>query len=91
MAAKTCYNCGKKLHGNSVNCTNCGAHQWREGTDKMGVEQLKNIADEEFRQGKLGTSETHTQHMEKAMFLYRLIAERIDTMSSRLEIGRAHV
>ncbi len=85
MAAKTCYNCGKKLHGNSVNCTNCGAHQWREGTDKMGVEQLKNIADEEFRQGKLGTSETHTQHMEKAMFLYRLIAERIDTMSSRLE------
>ena len=85
MAAKICYNCGKKLHGNGVNCTNCGAHQWREGTDKMGVEQLKSVADEEFRQGKLGTTEAHTLHMDKAMFLYRLIAERIDTMSSRLE------
>ncbi len=85
MAAKICYNCHKKLHGNGVNCTNCGAHQWREGTDKMGVEQLKNLADEEFRQGKLGTTEAHTLHMDKAMFLYRLIAERIDTMSSRLE------
>lgn len=85
MAAKICYNCGKKLHGNGVNCTNCGAHQWREGTDKMGIEQLKAVADEEFRQGKLGTSEAHTLHMDKAMFLYRLIAERIDTMSSRLE------
>ena len=38
-------------------CTNCGAHQWREGTDKMGVEQLKAVADDEFRQGKLGKSE----------------------------------
>ncbi len=85
MAAKICYNCHKKLHGNGVNCTNCGAHQWREGTDKMGVEQLKSLADEEFRQGKLGTTEAHTLHMDKAMFLYRLITERIDTMSSRLE------
>ncbi len=85
MAAKTCYNCGKKLHGNGINCTNCGAHQWREGTDKMSVEQLKNAADEEFRQGKLGNSDAHTAHTNKAMFLYQLIAERIDTMSSRLE------
>ncbi len=85
MAAKTCYNCGKKLHGNGINCTNCGAHQWREGTDKMSVEQLRNAADEEFRQGKLGNSDAHTTHTNKAMFLYQLIAERIDTMSSRLE------
>ncbi len=83
--AKVCYNCGKKLHGNGVNCTNCGAHQWREGTDKMNVEQLKAVADEEFRQGKLGTSDAHTMHMEKSMFLYRLIVERIDDMSSKLE------
>ncbi len=83
--AKVCYNCGKKLHGNGVNCTNCGAHQWREGTDKMSVEQLKAVADEEFRQGKLGTSDAHTLHMEKSMFLYRLIVERIDDMSSKLE------
>ena len=85
MAAKVCYNCGKKLHGNAVSCTNCGAHQWREGTDKMTVEKLKEYADEEFRQGKLGTSEAHTQHTEKAMFLYQLIAERIAGMAPRLE------
>ncbi len=85
MAAKVCYVCGKKLHGNGVSCTNCGAHQWREGTDKMGVEQLKEYADEEFRQGKLGTSEAHTQHTEKAMFLYSIIAGRISDMAPRLE------
>lgn len=85
MAAKVCYNCGKKLHGNGISCTSCGAHQWREGTDKMGVEQLKEYADEEFRQGKLGNSEAHTQHTEKAMFLYQLIAERIDAMAPKLE------
>ena len=39
--AKVCYNCKKKLHGNCISCTNCGAHQWREGTDKMTDEQLK--------------------------------------------------
>lgn len=83
--AKVCYNCGKKLHGNGISCTNCGAHQWREGTDKMTVEQLKEYADEEFRQGKLGNSDAHTLHTDKAMFLYQLIAERIDDMSSRLE------
>ncbi len=83
--AKVCYNCKKKLHGNGISCTNCGAHQWREGTDKMTVDQLKEYADEEFRQGKMGNTDAHTQHTEKAMFLYQLIAERIDTMSSRLE------
>lgn len=85
MAAKVCYNCGKKLHGNGINCTNCGAHQWREGTDKMTVEQMKEYADEEFRQGKLGNSEAHMQHMEKAMFLYQLIAERIADMEPKIE------
>ncbi len=83
--AKVCYNCKKKLHGNGISCTNCGAHQWREGTDKMTVEQLKNAADEEFRQGKLGTSDAHTLRMEKSMFLYQLIVERIDDMLPRLE------
>ena len=85
MAAKVCYNCGKKLHGNSVSCTNCGAHQWREGTERMTIEQLKDYADEEFRQAKMGNSEAHTQHMEKAMFLYSLIAGRIADMTPRLE------
>ncbi len=83
--AKVCYNCRKKLHGNGINCTNCGAHQWREGTDKMTVEMLKNAADEEFHQGKLGNTDAHNMRMNKAMFLYQLIAERIDDMSSRLE------
>ncbi len=83
--AKVCYNCHKKLHGNGISCTSCGAHQWREGTDKMTVENLKEYADEEFRQGKMGTTEAHIQRLDKAMFLYQLIAERIDTMSSRLE------
>ncbi len=85
MAAKVCYNCGKKLHGNGINCTNCGAHQWREGTDKMTVEQMKEYADEEFRQGKLGNTEAHMQHMEKSMFLYQLIAERIADMEPKIE------
>lgn len=85
MAAKVCYNCGKKLHGAGINCTNCGAHQWREGTDKMTVEAMKEYADEEFRQGKLGNSEAHMQHMEKAMFLYQLIAERIADMEPKIE------
>jgi hypothetical protein len=85
MAARVCYNCGKKLHGSGVSCTNCGAHQWREGTDRMTVDQLKEYADDEFRQGKLGNSEAHTQHMEKAMFLYQLIAERIANMAPKLE------
>ncbi len=83
--AKICYNCHKKLHGNGINCTNCGAHQWREGTDKMTVEMLKNVADEEFHQGKLGNTDAHNMRMNKAMFLYQLIAERIADMSSRLE------
>ncbi|MDE5564728.1 MAG: hypothetical protein K2I93_06200 [Oscillospiraceae bacterium] len=85
MAAKVCYHCGKKLHGTSVSCTNCGAHQWREGTEKMGIEQLKEHADEEFRQGKLGNSEAHIQHMEKSMFLYSIIAGRIADMTPKLE------
>lgn len=85
MAAKVCYNCGKKLHGTSVSCTNCGAHQWRQNTDRMTIEQLKDYADEEFRQAKLGNSEVHTQHMEKAMFLYSIIAGRIHDMTPKLE------
>lgn len=85
MAAKVCYNCGKKLHGTSVSCTNCGAHQWREGTDRMTIDQLKEYADEEFRQAKLGNTEAHTQHMEKSMFLYSIIAGRIHDMTPKLE------
>ncbi len=83
--AKVCYNCKKKLHGNGISCTNCGAHQWREGTDRMTVDQLKEYADEEFRQGKMGNSEAHTLHTDKAMFIYQLIVERIDNMLPRLE------
>ncbi len=81
--AKVCYNCRKKIHG--VNCPNCGAHQWREGTDQMTVEKLKEYADEEFRQGKLGTTEAHIQRMNKSMFLYQLITERINDMTPKLE------
>lgn len=84
MAGKVCYNCGKKLHS-GVNCTNCGAHQWREGTDRMTVDQLKEYADEEYRQGKLGNSEEHEQHTEKSMFIYQLIAEKIANMEPKLE------
>ena len=83
--AKVCYNCKKKLHGNCISCTNCGAHQWREGTDKMTVEQLKEYADEEFRQGKMGNTEAHNAHTDKSMFIYQLIVERIDNMMPRLE------
>ncbi len=83
--AKVCYNCKKKLHGNCISCTNCGAHQWREGTDKMTVEQLKEYADEEFRQGKMGNTEAHNARTDKSMFLYQLIVERIDNMMPRLE------
>lgn len=83
--AKVCYNCHKKLHGTGISCTNCGAHQWREGTDKMTVEQLKAYADEEFRQGKMGNAEVHIAHTDKSMFIYQLIVERIDNMLPRLE------
>ena len=85
MAGKICYNCGKKLHGNGVNCSNCGAHQWREGTDRMGVEQLKEKADEEFRQAKLAKGEARDTYMEMAMFHYFLIADRINSMIPKLE------
>lgn len=85
MAAKVCYNCGKKLHGNGVNCPNCGAHQWREGTDKMTVEQLKERADDEFRQAKLAKGEQADNFMEMAMFHYFLIADRIHVMIPKME------
>ena len=85
MAAKICYNCGKKLHGNGINCTNCGAHQWREGTDRMTVEQLKEKADDEFRQAKLAKGDARDTFMEMAMFHYHLIAERINTNIPHLE------
>ncbi len=85
MAAKVCYNCGKKLHGNGINCTNCGAHQWREGTDRMSVEQLKEKADDEFRQAKLAKGDARDTFMEMAMFHYHLIAERINTNIPHLE------
>ena len=85
MAAKVCYNCGKKLHGNGINCPNCGAHQWREGTDRMTVEQLKERADDEFRQAKLAKGEQADTFMEMAMFHYFLIAERIHAMIPKME------
>ena len=85
MAAKVCYNCGKKLHGNGINCPNCGAHQWREGTDRMTVEQLKEKADDEFRQAKLAKGDARDTFMEMSMFHYFLIAERINTMIPKLE------
>lgn len=85
MAAKVCYNCGKKLHGNGINCPNCGAHQWREGTDRMTVEQLKEKADDEFRQAKLAKGDARDTFMEMSMFHYFLIAERINAMIPKLE------
>ncbi|HAJ97859.1 MAG TPA: hypothetical protein DCO72_09010 [Ruminococcus sp.] len=85
MAAKVCYNCGRKLHGDSPNCTNCGAHQWRKGTEKMTVDQLKDAADEEFRQAKIGKGEARDIAMEKSMFLYSLIGEKINYMIPKLE------
>ena len=85
MAAKVCYNCGKKLHGNGINCPNCGAHQWREGTDRMTVEQLKEKADDEFRQAKLAKGDARDTFMEMSMFHYFLIAERINSMIPKLE------
>ena len=85
MAAKVCYNCGKKLHGNGINCSNCGAHQWREGTDRMNVEQLKEKADDEFRQAKLAKGDDKDTFMEMAMFHYSLIAERINAMIPKME------
>ena len=85
MAAKICYNCGKRLHGNGINCNNCGAHQWREGTDKMTVEQLKEKADDEFRQAKLAKGDARDTFMEMSMFHYHLIAERINENIPHLE------
>ena len=85
MAAKICYNCGKKLHGNGINCTNCGAHQWREGTDRMNVEQLKERADDEFRQAKLAKGDMRDTYMEMSMFHYHLIAERINDAIPKME------
>ncbi|MBR0485047.1 MAG: sel1 repeat family protein [Oscillospiraceae bacterium] len=85
MAQKVCYNCGARLANNQVSCKNCGAHQWRKGTDKMGVDKLKELADEEYRQGRLGTSEEHNRHMEKSMFLYSIIAEKIAYMAPKME------
>ena len=85
MAAKVCYNCGRKLHGDSPNCTFCGAHQWRRGTEKMTVDQLKDAADEEFRQAKIGKGEARDIAMEKSMFLYSLIGEKINYMIPKLE------
>lgn len=85
MAQKVCYSCGARLANNQVNCKNCGAHQWRKGTDKMGVEKLKELADEEYRQGRLGTSDEHNRHMEKSMFLYSIIVEKISYMAPKLE------
>lgn len=85
MASKVCYNCGKKLHGNGINCPNCGAHQWREGTDRMNVDQLKEKADDEFRQAKLAKGDARDTFMEMSMFHYSLIAERINAMIPKLE------
>ena len=85
MAQKVCYSCGAKLPSNQVSCRNCGAHQWRKGTDKMSVDKLKELADEEYRQGRLGTSEEHNRHMEKSMFLYSIIAEKIAYMAPKME------
>ena len=85
MAAKICYNCGKKLHGDGIHCTNCGAHQWREGTESMNVEQLKEKADDEFRQAKLAKGNDKDTFMEMAMYHYFLIAERIHAAIPKLE------
>ncbi|MDE6658366.1 MAG: hypothetical protein K2J88_07285 [Oscillospiraceae bacterium] len=85
MAQKTCYSCGARLANNQVSCKNCGAHQWRKGTDKMSIDKLKEFADEEYRQGRLGTSEEHNRHMEKAMFLYSIIVEKITYMAPKME------
>ena len=85
MAQKVCYSCGARLANNQVSCKNCGAHQWRKGTDKMSVDKLKELADEEYRQGRLGTSEEHNRHMEKSMFLYSIIAEKIAYMAPKME------
>ncbi len=85
MAQKVCYSCGARLANNQVSCKNCGAHQWRKGTDKMGVDKLKELADEEYRQGRLGTTEEHNRHMEKSMFLYSIIVEKITYMAPKME------
>ena len=85
MAAKICYNCGKKLHGSGISCSNCGAHQWREGTDQMTVEQLKEKADDEFRQAKLARGDDKDTFMEMSMFHYHLIAQRINDNIPRME------
>ncbi len=85
MAAKVCYNCGKKLHGNGINCPNCGAHQWREGTDRMTVEQLKEKADDEFRQAKLAKGDQRDTFLEMSMFHYHLVAEKIKDHIPHLE------
>ena len=85
MAQKVCYSCGARLAANQVSCKNCGAHQWRKGTDKMTVDQLKKEADEEYNQGRLGNSEEHNRHMEKSMFLYSIIAEKIAYMAPKME------
>lgn len=85
MAQKVCYSCGARLANNQVSCKNCGAHQWRKGTDKMSVDKLKEFADEEYRQGRLGTSEEHNRHMEKSMFLYSIIVEKIAYMAPKME------
>ncbi|MDE5883739.1 MAG: hypothetical protein K2H29_01465 [Oscillospiraceae bacterium] len=85
MAQKTCYSCGARLANNQVSCKNCGAHQWRKGTDKMNIDKLKELADEEYRQGRLGNTEEHNRHMEKSMFLYSIIVEKITYMAPKLE------
>ena len=85
MAQKVCYSCGARLANNQISCKNCGAHQWRKGTDKMSVDKLKELADEEYRQGRLGTSEEHNRHMEKSMFLYSIIVEKIAYMAPKME------
>ena len=85
MAQKVCYNCGTRLAANQVSCKNCGAHQWRKGTEKMSIEKLKEEADEEYRQGRLGNSEEHNRHMEKSMFLYSIIAEKIAYMAPKMD------
>ena len=85
MAQKVCYSCGARLANNQLSCKNCGAHQWRKGTDKMTVDKLKELADEEYRQGRLGTTEEHNRHMEKSMFLYSIIVEKIAYMAPKME------
>ena len=85
MAQKVCYSCGARLANNQISCKNCGAHQWRKGTDKMSVDKLKELADEEYRQGRLGNSEEHNRHMEKSMFLYSIIVEKIAYMAPKME------